>query len=114
MGLCIGLPVCFISMWYSIYGKIKWLWERVWDFSALGGPKIDHFRNPVVFMIPSTGSGSGVVSYPDHHALRQKGGLATEEVGHASCFIIASCDFKIDRLVLILEFQSSYQSHDTA
>ena len=36
-----------------------------------------------------------------------------EEVGHASCFIIASCDFKIDRLVLIPEFQSSYQSHDT-
>ena len=63
------------------------LWERVWDFSALGGltssvsrrvVKLtvsyyysaplplqkrgygDEIRNPVVFMIPSTGSGSGV------------------------------------------------------
>ena len=66
---------------------VKWLWERVWDFSALGGPTssvsirvvkltISHYysaplplqkrgygdeiRNPVVFMIPSTGSRSGV------------------------------------------------------
>ena len=66
---------------------VKWLWERVWDFSALGGltssvsrrvVKLtvshyysaplplqkrgygDEIRNPVVFMIPSTGSGSGV------------------------------------------------------
>ena len=65
----------------------RWLWERVWDFSALGGltssvsrrvVKLtvshyylallplqkrgygDEIRNPVVFMIPSTGSGSGV------------------------------------------------------
>ena len=65
---------------------VKWLWERVWDFSALGGltssvsrrvVKLtvshyysaplplqkrgygDEIRNPVVFMIPSTGSGSG-------------------------------------------------------
>ena len=63
------------------------LWERVWDFSALGGltssvsrrvVKLtvshyysaplplqkrgygDEIRNPVMFMIPSTGSGSGV------------------------------------------------------
>ena len=59
------------------------LWERVWDFSALEGPTISVSRrlvkltishyysvplplqkrgygdNPVVFMIPSTGSGSG-------------------------------------------------------
>ena len=66
---------------------VKWLWERVWDFSALGAltssvsrrvVKLtvshyysaplslqkrgygDEIRNPVVFMIPSTGSGSGV------------------------------------------------------
>ena len=66
---------------------VKWLWERVWDFSASGGPTSsvsgrvvkltvshyysaplplqkrgygDEIRNPVVFMIPSTGSGSGV------------------------------------------------------
>ena len=66
---------------------VKWLWERVWDFSALGGQTSsvsrrvvkltvshyysaplplqkrgygDEIRNPVVFMIPSTGSGSGV------------------------------------------------------
>ena len=66
---------------------VKWLWERVWDFSALGGPTssvsrrvvkltISHYylvplplqkrgygdeiRNPVVFMIPNTVSGSGV------------------------------------------------------
>ena len=66
---------------------VKWLWERVWDFSALGGLTSsvsrrvikltvshyylvplplqkrgygDEIRNPVVFMIPSTGSGSGV------------------------------------------------------
>ena len=66
---------------------VKWLWEQVWDFSALGGPTssvsrrvvkltISHYysaplplqkrgygdeiRNPVMFMIPSTGSGSGV------------------------------------------------------
>ena len=65
----------------------RWLWERVWDFSALGGltssvsrgvVKLtvsryysaplplqkrgygDEIRNPVVFMIPSTGSGSGI------------------------------------------------------
>ena len=64
-----------------------WLWERVWDFLVLGGPTSsisrrvvkltvsryysaplplqkrgygDEIRNPVVFMIPSTGSGSGV------------------------------------------------------
>ena len=63
------------------------LWERVWDFSALGGPTSsvsrrvvnftvshyysaplplqkrgygDEIRNPVVFMIPNTVSGSGV------------------------------------------------------
>ena len=66
---------------------VKWLWERVWDFSALGGPTSsvsrrvvkltvshyysvplplqkrgygDEIRNPVVFMIPNTVSGSGV------------------------------------------------------
>ena len=66
---------------------VKWLWERVRDFSALGGltssisrrvVKLtvshyysaplplqkrgygDEIRNPVMFMIPSTGSGSGV------------------------------------------------------
>ena len=66
---------------------VKLLWERVWDFSALGSPTSfvsrrvvkstvshyysaplplqkrgygDEIRNPVVFMIPSTGSGPGV------------------------------------------------------
>ena len=44
---------------------VKWLWERVWDFSALGGLTSsrgygDEIRNPVVFMIPSTGSGLGI------------------------------------------------------
>ena len=66
---------------------VKWLWERVWDFSALGSPTssvsgrvvkltVSHYysaplplqkrgygdkiRNPVVFMIPNTVSGSGV------------------------------------------------------
>ena len=66
---------------------VKWLWERVWDFSALGGPTSsvsvrvvkltvshyysaplplqkrgygDEIRNPVMFMIPNTVSGSGV------------------------------------------------------
>ena len=66
---------------------VKWLWERVWDFSVLGGPTSsvsrrvvkltvshyysvplplqkrgygDEIRNPVVFMIPNTVSGSGV------------------------------------------------------
>ena len=66
---------------------VKWLWKQVWDFLALGcltssvsrrvvKLTISHYysvplplqkrgygdeiRNPVVFMIPSTGSGSGV------------------------------------------------------
>ena len=66
---------------------LEWLWERVWDFSALGGPTSsvsgrvvkltvshyysaplplqkrgygDEIRNPEVFMIPNTVSGSGV------------------------------------------------------
>ena len=66
---------------------VKWLWERVWDFSALGGLTssisrrlvkltISHYysvplppqkrgygdeiRNPDMFMIPSSGSGPGV------------------------------------------------------
>ena len=65
----------------------KWLWERVWDFLALGGPTSsvsrrvvkltvshyysaplplqkrgygDEIRNPVMFMISSTRSGSGI------------------------------------------------------
>ena len=65
---------------------VIWLWERVWDFSALGGPTssvsrrvvkltISHYylvplplqkrgygdeiQKPVMFMIPSTGSGLG-------------------------------------------------------
>ena len=65
---------------------VKWLWERVWDFSALGSLTssvsrwvvkltVSHYylvplplqkrgygdkiRKPVVFMIPSTGSGIG-------------------------------------------------------
>ena len=65
---------------------VKWLWERVWDFSALGGPTssvsrrvvkltISHYysvplplqkrgygdeiQNPVMFMIPRSGSGVG-------------------------------------------------------
>ena len=66
---------------------VKWLWEQVWDFSALGGLTssvsrrvvkltISHYysaplplqkrgygdeiQNPVMFMIPSTGSGLGI------------------------------------------------------
>ena len=66
-----------------LHHLVKWLWERVWDFSALGGPTTsisrrvvkltiphyylgplplrygDKIRKPVVFMIPSTGSGLG-------------------------------------------------------
>ena len=66
-----------------LHHLVKWLWEQAWDFSALGGPTslvsskltISHYysvplplqkrgygdeiQNPVVFMIPSTGSGSG-------------------------------------------------------
>ena len=65
---------------------VKWLWEQVWDFLALGGPTSsvsrevvkltvshyysaplplqkrgygDEIQKPVVFMIPSTGSGLG-------------------------------------------------------
>ena len=65
---------------------VKWLWEQVWDSSALGSPTSsisrrvvkltisnyylvplplqkrgygDEIQKPVVFMIPSTGSGSG-------------------------------------------------------
>ena len=66
---------------------VKWIWEQVWDFLALGGPTSsvsrrvvkltvshyysaplplqkrgygDEIQKPVVFMIPSTGSGLGV------------------------------------------------------
>ena len=73
-GWVVGSPIC-------------WLWEQVWNFLALGGPTssvsrrvvkltVSHYysaplplpkrgygdkiRNPVVFMIPSTGSGLGI------------------------------------------------------
>ena len=66
---------------------VKWLWERVWDFSALSSPTSsisrrvvkltvshyysvplplqkrghgDEIQKPVIFMIQSTGSGLGV------------------------------------------------------
>ena len=66
---------------------VKWLWEQVWDFFALGSPTssisrravkltVSHYysaplplqkrgygdetQKPVVFMIPSTGNGSSV------------------------------------------------------
>ena len=69
-----------------------WVWERVWDFSALGSltssvsrrlGKLtishnysaplrkrgygDEIQKPVVFMIPSTGSGSGVGGHGMHN-----------------------------------------------
>ena len=67
---------------------VKWLWEQVWDFSALGGPTSsisrrvvkltvsryysaplplqkrgygDEIRNPVMFMIPALGVGRALV-----------------------------------------------------
>ena len=66
--------------------RVEWLWEQVWDFLALGSltssisrkvAKLtfshyysaplplqkrgygDEIQNPVIFMIPSTGSGTG-------------------------------------------------------
>ena len=71
-----------------MHDLVKWLWEQVWDFLALGSPTSsatvsrrvvrltvphyysaplplqkrgygDEIQNPVAFMILSTGSGSG-------------------------------------------------------
>ena len=83
-----GLPTRACNTW------VKWLWKQVWDFSALGGlissvsrrvVKLtvshyysvplplqkrgygDEIRKPVVFMIPSTGSGSGVGGHDMHN-----------------------------------------------
>ena len=78
-----------------LHHLVKWLWERVWDFSALGsllapfleGGMVkltiphyysvplplqkrgygDEIRNPVVFMIPSTGSGLGIGGHGMHN-----------------------------------------------
>ena len=90
---CMAKYTCGVRLQHLV----KWLWERVWDFSALGSltssvsrrvVKLtvsryysaplplqkrgygDEIRNPVVFMIPSTGS--GLVSFPSCHALRAK------------------------------------------
>ena len=76
-----------------LHHLVKWLWERVWNFSALGSPTSsvsrrvvklifphynlvplplqkrgygDKIRNFVVFMIPSTVSGSGFGGHGMH------------------------------------------------
>ena len=73
-----------------LHHLVKWLWEQVWDFSALGDPTSfisrrvvkltvphyylvplplqkrgygDEIQKPVMFIIPSTGSGLGFGGY---------------------------------------------------
>ena len=69
---------------------VKWLWERVWDFSALGSPTssvsrrvvkltVSHYYSAplplqkrgygdeIQNMIPSTGSGSGIGGHGMHN-----------------------------------------------
>ena len=79
-----------------MHDLVKWLWEQVWDFLALGGPTTcssvsrrvvrltvpcyysaplplqkrgygDKIQNPVAFMIPSIGSGSGYGRHDMHN-----------------------------------------------